>query len=60
MTTPFRCPACGAPLELHDDAETEVAIFRQAACTVGYVEIVRTPAVIGLCMHCEFIIEVTV
>lgn len=60
MTTPFKCPDCGAPLELDEQAETETTVFRQYPGTMPYLEQVRRPAVVAFCGGCEFALEVKV
>ena len=55
MTTPFKCPDCGSPLDLQTDAETEDLVFLKATRTV---ESVRRKAIVAFCTGCEFCVEV--
>lgn len=58
MTTPFSCPECGSPLELHDDAETETMTWRCRPGTMPHMETSLRPAIVAFCVACEFAIEV--
>jgi len=56
MTTPITCPDCGSPLELDEQAEKEVTVFRQAP--LPYLEQVRVTVTVAFCTGCEFALEV--
>jgi hypothetical protein len=58
MTTPFKCPECGSPLDLDDKAETEQTVWHPNVGGMPYIETILRPCVIAACTGCEFVIEV--
>lgn len=54
MLTPYTCPECSSPLEIHTDAEVEDQMWRAATYRI---ETFIRPATVAFCTGCEFAIE---